>query len=358
MRQTLTVNTGQQKYTIITESGIFNCLGKKLTEAHRGKKVMVITDEKVMETYGDKLRKQLDANDIDWEVSVLPVGEKYKSLETVTGLYSKMIDFQLTRGDLVLAFGGGITMDVAGFTAATYMRGINIINVPTTLIAMVDSSIGSKNGLNLPEGKNMIGTFYPPYEAWIDPQFVRTLPDNVFADGMAEVIKYGSAFDPDLFSDLMARAEKNDGSGIESIIYRCCLIKKQIIEQDNRDYGVAMLLNFGHTFGHCIENYYPEGTYSHGEAVAIGMYTSAMAGEKAGITAPDTAEKIKNLLIDYDLPYKLPDDANIKEISQLVMQDKKRRGNQVNLVMLEKIGKAFLYQLDKSEYAEFIDYRE
>lgn len=358
MRQTLTVNTGLQKYSIITESGIFDNIGKKLAGSHKGKKIMVISDETVMETYGDRLKKQLDENGINWVASALKVGEEYKSLATVTELYSKMIDFQLTRGDLVLAFGGGITFDVAGFTAATYMRGIDLINVPTTLIAMVDSSIGAKNGLNLPEGKNMIGTFYHPLEVWIDPLFVRTLPDNVFADGMAEVIKYGCAFDPDLFIDLRTKAAKNDGSGIESIIYRCCLIKKQIIEQDNRDIGIAMLLNFGHTFGHCIENYYPEGTYSHGEAVAIGMYTSAMAGEKAGVTAPGTAEQIKNLLMDYDLPYELPADADIKAISQGVKQDKKRRGNHLNLVMLESIGKAFLYQLEKPQFAEFIDYRK
>lgn len=358
MRQTLTVNTGQQKYSIITESGIFDCLGKKLADGHKDKKVMVITDETVMSTYGEKLQKQLDSNDIDWTVSALKVGEEHKSLASVTELYSKMIDFQLTRGDVVLAFGGGITFDVAGFTAATYMRGVNLINVPTTLVAMVDSSIGAKNGLNLPQGKNMIGTFYHPLEVWIDPLFVRTLPDHVFADGMAEVIKYGCAFDPDLFSDLRDKAAKNDGSGIESIIYRCCLIKKQIIEQDNRDFGIAMLLNFGHTFGHCIENYYPEGTYSHGEAVAIGMYTSAMAGENAGMTAAGTAEKIKDILVDYDLPYELPEDADIKAISQAVKQDKKRRGNDLNLVMLEKIGSAFLHQIDKSQYAEFIDYRK
>lgn len=204
-------------------------------------------------------------------------------------------------------------------------------------------------------GQTLTGTFYQPREVFIDPAFVRTLPDEVFEDGMAEVIKYGCVFDLDLFSDLMDKASKNDGSGIETIIYRCCLIKKQIIELDSRDYGIAMLLNFGHTFGHCIEDYYPEKTYSHGEAVAIGMYMTALAGERAGLTAPNTANLLKKLLAAYNLPYQLPEDANIREISESVKHDKKRRGNTLNLVLLEKIGKGFLYQINKSEYADFID---
>ncbi|HZK01934.1 MAG TPA: 3-dehydroquinate synthase [Anaerovoracaceae bacterium] len=357
MRQTLTINTGQQKYTVTTESGFFERMGKTLSDSYKGRKIAVITDETVMDLYEEKLRYQLDSADINWTLISLPPGEESKSLEVVPKLYSKLMEFQLTRGDLILAFGGGVIGDIAGFTAATFLRGVNLINVPTTLMAMVDASIGGKNGANLPEGKNMVGTFYQPLEVFIDPLFVRTLPDNIFADGMAEVIKYGCAFDPDLFSDLADRASKNDGSGIESIIYRCCLIKKQIIELDSRDYGIAMLLNFGHTFGHCIENYYPEGKYTHGESVAIGMYINALAGERAGLTASGTADLIKKLLTGYDLPYDLPPDADIRKISEAVKQDKKRRGNSLNLVVLEKIGKAFLYQMDKSGYADFIDYK-
>jgi 3-dehydroquinate synthase len=358
MRQTLTINTGQQKYTVTTESGFFDRMGKYFAETYKDKKIAVITDDTVMDIYGDRLRNQMSNFGSDWTLISLPPGEQSKSIDIVPKLYSKLLSFQLTRGDIILAFGGGVIGDISGFTAATFLRGVNLINIPTTLMAMVDASIGGKNGANLPEGKNMAGTFYQPLEVFIDPIFVRSLPDKVFADGMAEVIKYGCAFDPDLFSDLADRASKNDGSGIESIIYRCCLIKKQIIELDSRDYGIAMLLNFGHTFGHCIENYYKEGTYSHGESIAIGMYANAIAGEIAGLTSSGTSEHIKNLLIGYDLPYELPKDADIKKISEAVKQDKKRRGNNLNLVVLEKIGKAFLYQMDKSRYADFIDYRK
>ncbi len=356
MRQTLTINTNLQKYTVTTETGLFTHLGTTLCNLFPDKKIAVITDDTVMSIYEEPLRNQLDNAGITWTLISLPPGEDSKSFSVLPQLYSKLLDFQLTREDVILSFGGGVIGDIAGFTAATFLRGVNLIYVPTTLIAMVDASIGGKNGANLPEGKNMAGTFYQPQEVLIDPSFVRTLPDEVFEDGMAEVIKYGCVFDPDLFSDLIDRASKNDGSGIESIIYRCCLIKKQIIELDCRDYGIAMLLNFGHTFGHCIEDYYPEGTYSHGDAVAIGMYMTALAGERAGLTAPGTSELLKKLLIAYDLPYELPTDADIRKISEAVKHDKKRRGNKLNLVLLEKIGKGFLYQIDRSEYADFLGY--
>lgn len=356
MRQTLTINAGQQKYTVTTETGLFSHIGNILAKSFQDRKIAVITDDNVTGIYKEKLRDQLDNAGISWTLISLVPGEESKSFDMLPELYSKLLDFQLTRNDVILAFGGGVIGDIAGFTAATFLRGVNLIQVPTTLMAMVDASIGGKNGANLPAGKNMAGTFYQPLEVFIDPSFVRTLPDDVFDDGMAEVIKYGCVFDPDLFSDLMERASKNDGSGIESIIYRSCLIKKQIIEMDSRDYGIAMLLNFGHTFGHCIEDYYPDSTYTHGQAVAIGMYTTAMAGEKAGLTAPGTANLLKKLLVAYQLPYELPLDADIRKISEAVKHDKKRRGNTLNLVLLEKIGKGFLYQLDKSKYADFVDY--
>ena len=355
MRQTLTINTATQKYTVTTEMGFFKHMGSTLANQYPEKKVAVITDDTVLDIYGEELRAQMDKAGINWTLIFLPPGEDSKSFSVLPHLYTKLLEFQLTREDLILALGGGVIGDIAGFTAATFLRGVDLIVVPTTLMAMVDSSIGGKNGANLPEGKNLAGTFYQPREVFIDPAFVRTLPDEVFEDGMAEVIKYGCVFDLDLFSDLMDKASKNDGSGIETIIYRCCLIKKQIIELDSRDYGIAMLLNFGHTFGHCIEDYYPEKTYSHGEAVAIGMYMTALAGERAGLTAPNTANLLKKLLAAYNLPYQLPEDANIREISESVKHDKKRRGNTLNLVLLEKIGKGFLYQINKSEYADFID---
>lgn len=354
MRQTLTINTNQQKYTVTTETGLFFRLGELLSELFPGQKVAVITDDTVKQIYNEHLSKQMDEAGIQWRLISLPPGEVSKSFSTLPKIYSMLLDFQITRDDVIVAFGGGVIGDIAGFVAATFLRGVNLILLPTTLMAMVDSSIGGKNGANLPEGKNMAGTFYQPKEVFIDPGFVRTLPDKMLEDGMAEVIKYGCVFDPDLFSDLIARASKGDGSGIESIIYRCCLIKKQIIELDAQDYGIGMLLNFGHTLGHCIEDFFPDGTYSHGQAVSIGMYATALSGERLGLTLPNTASLIKDLLSAYDLPYQLPTGSEMSKIIEEVRRDKKRRGDKLNLVLLEKIGKGFLYQIQKDEYGQFL----
>lgn len=354
MRQTLTITVNQRKYTVTTETGLFFRLGEILSELYPGRKVAVVTDETVNQLYKEHLQKQMDEAGIQWKLIVLPPGENSKSFDQLPKLYSMLLDFQLTRDDVILAFGGGVIGDITGFTAATFLRGTHLIMLPTTLMSMVDSSIGGKNGANLPEGKNMAGTFYQPDEVFIDPGFVRTLPDKILADGMAEVIKYGCVFDPDLFSDLMARATKGDGSGIESIIYRCCLIKKQIIELDARDEGIAMLLNFGHTLGHCIEDYYPEGTYTHGQAVGIGMYTIAKAGERLGLTNQKTSDLIQKLLTAYDLPFQLPEGTDLSKILETVKRDKKRRGDILNLVLLEKIGKGFLHQIKKDEYGRFL----
>ena len=354
MRQTMTINTNERKYTVTTETGLFFRLGSLLNDTFPGKKVAVITDDTVRGIYEEHLSKQLSEAGIEWKLISLPPGESSKSFDTLPKLYSLLLDFQLTRDDVIVAFGGGVIIDIAGFTAATFLRGVNLVQLPSTLMAMVDACIGGKNGANLPEGKNMAGTFYQPREVLIDPGFIRTLPDPVLADGMAEVIKYGCVFDPDLFSDLISRVARGDASGIESIVYRCCLIKKQVIEQDEQDDNVAMLLNFGHTLGHCIEDYYPEGTYTHGQAVAIGMYQTARAGERLGLTAPRTSELIRELLVSYDLPFELPKGTDIKAVLDAVKRDKKRRGDKLNLVLLEKIGKGYLHQIGKADYAEFL----
>jgi len=354
MRQTLTVTVNSYKYTVTTETGIFFRLGSVLNNLYPGRKIAVITDETIKELYSEHLTKQMQDAGIEWKLIALPPGEGSKSFSMLPKLYSELLDFQLTRDDVIVAFGGGVILDITGFTAATYLRGVNLVLFPTTLMSMVGASIGGKNGANLPEGKNLAGTFFQPDHVLIDPGFVRTLPDSVLADGMAEVIKYACVFDPDLFSDLISRIEKGDAAGIESIIYRCCLIKKQVLEQDGRDNGIAMLLNFGHTLGHCIEDYYPDGTYTHGQAVAIGMYAIAAAGERRGLTEPGTADLIQKILVAYDLPYKLPPDADIDSIVETVKRDKKRRGDKLNLVLLEKIGKGYLHQIGKADYAKFL----
>ncbi len=355
MKYTLTINMKSRKYPVIIESGLFRTIGNTLGENFAGKKLAFVTDEAILKTYGDFLKKQLDASHCEWDIIVLSSGDVTKSFDTLSALYKKLVEFQLTRDDVIVALGGGVIGDISGFAAATFLRGVDFVQIPTTLIGQVDSSIGGKNAVNLPEGKNLVGTFYQPTFVYIDPDFVKTLSDFHMADGMAEIIKYASVADPDLFQDLIRMHNHRDAELIESIIYRCCLVKKQMIEQDEKDQGIRMLTNFGHTIGHSIENLYQNGTYGHGQAVAIGMQTITEHSEAMGLTGINTSAMLKELLLEYGLPVELPVGVDKVLLAETAMKDKKRRGNKMNLVLLEKIGKGYIYSIEKSEFKKFID---
>jgi len=355
MRHTLTIKMQSRKYSVIIESGLFQNIGKILGERFAGKKIALITDENIQQLYENLLKKQLDASQCDWEIIALPPGDTSKSFDTLTVIYKRLIEFQITRDDVIVALGGGVVGDISGFAAATFLRGIDFVQIPTTLIGQVDSTIGGKNAVNLPEGKNLVGTFYQPTCVYIDPDFVKTLSDYHFADGMAEIIKYACVADADLFSDLIRMKSHREAKLIESIIYRCCLIKKQLIEQDEKDQGVRMLTNFGHTIGHAIENLYDFRLYGHGQAVAIGMQTITEHSEAMGLTAINTSAMLKEVLTEYGLPAELPQGIDRKLLAQTAMKDKKRRGNKINLVLIEKIGKGYIYPIEKAELIKFIE---
>lgn len=355
MKYTLTINMNSRKYPVVIESGLFRTIGSTLGEHFSGKKIALITDENIQKVYGDFLKKQLDASHCEWEIIALPAGDTSKSFDALMLIYKRLIDFQITRDDVIAALGGGVIGDITGFAAATFLRGVDFVQIPTTLIGQVDSSIGGKNAVNLPEGKNLVGTFYQPNYVFIDPDFVQTLSDYHMADGMAEIIKYACVADADLFSDLIRMRNHRNAALIESIIYRCCLIKKQIIEQDEKDQGVRMLTNFGHTIGHAIENLYDYRTYGHGQAVAIGMQTITEHSEAMGLTGINTSAMLKEILLEYGLPAELPQGIDKDLLAQSAMKDKKRRGNKMNLVLLEKIGKGYLYPIEKSDIRKFID---
>lgn len=353
MKYTLTINMKSEKYPVIIESGLFASLGNLLGERYSGKKIAFITDENIYDKYEITLKKQLDASNCQWDIIILRAGEISKSFETLSIIYKRLLEFQITRDDVVVALGGGVIGDISGFAASTFLRGVDFVQIPTTLIGQVDSSIGGKNAVNLPEGKNLVGTFYQPNCVLIDPDFIKTLSDFNMADGMAEIIKYACVYDSDLFSDLIVMNDNRKADLIESIIYRCCLIKKQLIEQDERDFGIRMLINFGHTFGHSIENLYNYGTYSHGQAVAMGMQTITEKSEAMGLTAINTSAMLKEMLQRYGLPTELPDDIDKDLLINGALRDKKRRGNKINLVLLEKIGKGYIYPIEKSELNQF-----
>ena len=240
---------------------------------------------------------------------------------------------------MIIAFGGGVVGDVAGFAASTYLRGIPYIQVPTTLLSQVDSSIGGKVAVNLNVGKNLVGSFYQPRLVLIDTKVLDTLPDRYIKDGMAEVIKYACIEDEEFFDFLNNLDVSNLSSNIEDIVYKCCNVKKLYVEEDEKDTDIRMKLNFGHTIGHAIEKYFDYKKYTHGEAVAMGMYNITVNSEESGYTKEGTSEKIKGILIRFGLEYSLPEmDREILE--QTIKNDKKNLSNKLNLIYLKKIGEA------------------
>ena len=308
----LTVDLSHSSYDIIIQKGLLNYLSKEISEVFKGKKIFILTDKNVDKFYGDRVFKELSDFGYDTNKLVLEAGEETKSFFTLPKIYDELLNFKLTRSDLIITLGGGVIGDLGGFVASTYLRGISFIQVPTTLLAQVDSSVGGKVGIDLDRGKNLVGSFYHPKKVIIDPEVLKSLSDRVFNDGMAEVIKYGCIKDKDFFDKLMKYKDKEEVmNNIEYIIHNCCKIKKEVVEKDEKDTGERMLLNFGHTIGHAIEKYYKYNKYTHGEAVAIGMYEITKISEDSFETEKGTADIIKNILIKYNLPYKL--DINLNE---------------------------------------------
>ena len=245
---------------------------------------------------------------------VIKAGEKSKSQET----YLDIID-KLNNEDKIIAFGGGVVGDLAGFVASTYKRGITLIQIPTSLLAMVDSSIGGKNGINLGERKNYLGTIYQPEKILIDPTFLETLPIEEFKNGVAEIIKYGILFEEPELQRLEKKINRSD-TDLAKIIFQCCLIKTQIVEEDEKDKGYRHILNFGHTIGHALELLY---NLSHGEAISIGMIKELKLGIDLGIIKKDNLIQIENIFTINGLPVDLPRDINVNRVIELIKQDKK-----------------------------------
>lgn len=344
--QTLRVNLPGREYDIKIEKGIFDHSGQLIAEIHKPCKVAVVTDSNVGSLYGERLLNSLQHCGFTASVITVPAGESSKSVEQLTYLYGEMLRFGITRTDLIVALGGGVVGDLTGFCASTLLRGIPFVQIPTTLLAQVDSSVGGKVAVNLPQGKNLIGAFYQPKLVIMDPNCLETLTDRVFCDGMAEVIKYGVILDENLFAKIEAAPSRKEIMNIiENILYRSCDLKRMVVEDDELDTGGRMILNFGHTFGHAIEKKYNFTDYTHGEAVAAGMVMAAEYGEYCGITPNGTAIRIANLCEKFNLPKKVEIDK--QSLSDAVKVDKKGEGNLVSLVLPEKIGKVILKRTEK-----------
>ena len=347
----LTVDLKDLSYDILIDSGLRHRFDLEIKKVFNGDKIAVITDENLNEIYGDELLRNLEKS-FSVKFIVIKPGEKSKSFNSLIPIYNELLDFKLTRSDLIIAFGGGVVGDLAGFVASTFLRGVNFIQIPTSLLAQVDSSVGGKVAVDLERGKNLVGSFYHPKLVLIDVEFLKTLPEKFFNDGLGEVIKYGAIRDKELFKELESFKDKEQlKENMEHIIYTCCNIKRIVVENDEKDKGERMILNFGHTLGHGIEKIYNYETYSHGEAVAIGMYKITLLSEKMKITKDGTANRIKEVLEKYALPI----DAEIKDENALIEAiklDKKNLNSTLNLILIKDIGEAMIHKANPNFFTE------
>ncbi len=342
----LTVNV-DNGYDILIEKGLIEKTGELVKSVLPSNKIILISDTTVYRLYGDKVKASLEEQKYQVFTYIFNAGEVSKKTETVINIVEFMAEKGLTRGDGAVALGGGVCGDMAGFAAAIYLRGIKFVQIPTSLLAQVDSSVGGKTGVNLPQGKNLCGSFHQPSMVIIDPGVLNTLSPHYFSDGMGEVIKYGCIKSKTLFERL---ANENPNDFIEDMIFECVDIKRRIVENDEKEQGERALLNFGHTCGHAIEKLWNFETISHGEAVGIGMVMISKAGEELGLTEQGTSEKIACVLKKYNL--KTEDSHSTEEIVSAMSADKKRTGTGIKLIMLKSIGESFIKPVAYSETAK------
>lgn len=336
----LVVDLGDRSYPIIIESGALK--HKKLAKLVAGKKVCVITNPALADLYFEPLCSALG----DRPVCVnLPEGESHKTLSSIESIFDRLLQAKFNRSSILIALGGGVVGDMTGFAAACYQRGIDFIQIPTTLLAQVDSSVGGKTGVNHPLGKNMIGAFYQPLAVFIDISTLHTLPEREFSAGLAEVIKYGLIYDAEFFDWLDANMQKllaKDEEALAYAIERSCEIKAQVVAQDEREGGIRAILNLGHTFGHAIESGCGYGEYLHGEAVAIGMVMAIDLSVRLGQIDSSVLTRTKQLLVDAKLPITAPKSLSVEQFLEIMAVDKKNIQGSIRLVLLKALGEAYV----------------
>lgn len=341
--QKIKVSLARQEYEILISSGVLGQVGKTLSDRGFKTRVVVITNPVVNKLYGEALKKSLLKAGLEPAFLEVPDGEENKSLEWAGKLYDQLAGLKSERMTPVLALGGGVIGDLAGFVAATYMRGVPLFQLPTTLLAQVDSSIGGKVAVNHGQLKNNVGTFYQPGLVFSDISVLKTLPEVQVNNGLAEVIKYGIIRDKDLFQLIEKSLEglKSIEEKIsEKVIARCAAIKAEIVEKDERDLGLRNILNFGHTAGHAIETV-SNFQIGHGQAVAIGMVAAGMISQKLGVLEDYELNRIKSLLIKVGLPVNISG-LSLDKILQAMKHDKKNAGGRVKFVLLNTIGGVFI----------------
>ena len=336
----LDVKLPKKEYKIYIGKSLFSESAELLRGFVEGKKVCIVSDTNVYPLYGKAVEEAVAKGGGEGFSLVVEAGEEAKSFKNLEYLCREIIRRDFTRSDVIIALGGGVVGDLTAFCASVVLRGVNLIQLPTTLLSQVDSSVGGKTAVNIPEGKNLVGSFYQPKMVIIDTDTLKTLPEREVACGMAEVIKYAAIRDEALYETLLSGSFE-----IEDVIAKCCSIKAGIVEKDELDKGERMLLNFGHTLGHAVENYTGYGTYSHGAAVAIGMCTITLWSERQGITKSGTYDKLKALCEKYNLPASIE---NLDKMTGAAMHDKKRSGSKISIVLVKDMGESYYEKVDVS----------
>lgn len=339
------VNLPESAYEIAIAPGHLDRLGSAMSELKLGKKVLLVSNPGIMKRYGERAIASLQTAGFTVATHLLPAGERYKTLASIQKLYDTALEHRLERSSTMVALGGGVVGDMTGFAAATWLRGVNFVQVPTSLLAMIDASIGGKTGVNHPQGKNLIGAFYQPKLVLIDPDVLQTLPSREFRAGMAEVIKYGVIWDADLFSKLEAASRLDqlryvDLGLLQAIITRSCQAKADVVGQDEKEAGLRAILNYGHTVGHAVESLTGYKLVNHGEAVAIGMVAAGQLAVEMELWPAEFQARQLGLIQKTHLPVQLPASLNIDAIAQTLQTDKKVEAGKVRFVLPTQIGEA------------------
>ncbi len=342
----LTVHVGDT-YEIFIEKGLLKECGKYVRAVSKAKKIAIITETNVAPLYLDTVKGCIENEGFEVVSYIFPAGESSKTTETIVNIVEFLAENGLTREDMVVALGGGVCGDMAGFAAAIYLRGIKFVQIPTTLLSQVDSSVGGKTGVDLPQGKNLCGAFHQPALVLIDPDVLETLSPHFFSDGMGEVIKYGCIKSKALFERIETENVKDF---IEDLIYDCVNIKRGVVERDEKEAGERALLNFGHTAGHAIEKLHNFTDISHGEAVGVGMVMISEAGERIGLTEQGTADKIRKVLEKYNMKTEVEN--SVTDIIGAMYHDKKRTGSGIKFIMLHSIGDSFINPVENDKVKE------
>ena len=345
--KTVEVKTGRP-YNILIEHGIIDHAGDYIRPLTKAIRAVIISDTNVSPIYSQRVKNSLEKSGFETSVFVFQAGESSKRLSTIENMYTHLFERNVTRTDIIIALGGGVTGDMAGFAAATYLRGIDFVQIPTSLLAQVDSSVGGKTAVDLPTGKNLVGAFWQPILVLIDPDTLSTLPEKFFKDGLGEVVKYGCIRSKSLFEKL---ENENAKDFIDDIIFECVSIKRDVVEHDERDTGERAILNFGHTLGHALEKLNNYENLTHGEAVSAGSAIITRISENHGLTEIGTAQRIENLLKKYDLP--INSDFPLSDIVNATRGDKKSTGKSIKFVFLKEIGECFVQKINTADFGEF-----